>query len=1186
MPVERPPVDENEDDDDADEEEEEEEEVPEPDEGDDTTGDIDQPMSSTIDRPQLTARTDLVIEPETSPEPSSSHIVPSPVSPIVPLSSPTPDPQIRTQASPQTYPRALAVATPSQLDRPPSAELSDDCEDRARLTDSTVKRNGESASTWERMKTTLGISRSGSASGRRSRTNSMNARDRRNNTDSSVSRDSRASLSKDKGEHAHPDTQPPSASTSMLSLPAGAQVGLHSPVPPATPNEMLIYGPNSKLHPFPGLKPSFPNMKSDAKGGKPMSPSASSPDVVSPMSLGEAPSSSSSNTATWQIEGGRERKLSHQASDSRLLPKYNGVASPPPVSAANSNTSQGDFFSIHRMPTSVNTSATGSMKLPMNREGVKKWLSAKKLFYTPTSPVTSPNGSASPPSDHRPKMGEKKGSFSDLLLNRKEIESEWEEPTRGKSPSPLSPPSTSTLGKSRREEGRLPPRGPTPVFSNPESSPDTMGSPRPDPDYGRSNGVASSSDFSALYPSPPDAVSTTTPDPHSSYDEFPNPTTESYSDSSSHRSIENLVPEPSKGAYILERLDEVLGRGTKTAMYPDDPPRKLVMSSPILQVANANTVKDRFLFLFNDILVIAKPIVQDHDALLDPMKPSPIDRKFIVKSVCQLRDLRLCSDRDEPRSKSSHGSTQLRHPVIRSFVTQFSKDPDHAVTALFAKANCRDDPVALGQLLFRTADLDRARLGDFLSRRASKVALKAFVDTFGLTALRIDKALRVFLQAINVPNKPGALEYLLDSFASRWYEANAGIVAYDKDLAIRLVRAIVQLNEVMHGAIAQEPGPTGYPRRNVTVHDFIEAFRKFDRRGLVSDELLEKIYSSVRMERLSQARSPSTSLAQPDISVTIKRPLPSRLTYRMQSEPIILRIPQPDPQLTIQLFGQDLVFDPPVLNFARSSEASFRVTGTSLGTKSIVMWRSGPHGILYSGLPLSSTVVVERAFMRNTFQLAFINHNGAKRKYMFSVDEAVMRHQWVVSIKRQIDIVVSTVTPAEASGSSSKIYKANERLAFRVLQDTLIGPDGEDTVPMSPVDEALARLNGAPSPRHVPNSSVSSSRGTTNGRFGSGWPGRKSNGASPHVRSKSRSKVYPRHGPGRFEMDLSDSSDTRTDDEQAQPDNLTPSQPQRLWSGRDLDIVCRQNSLITPMLAYLQAQTTRRDTATPSGGGS
>ncbi|KAH9911831.1 uncharacterized protein B0H18DRAFT_891602 [Fomitopsis serialis] len=1181
LPVERPPVEEDEDDEDMDDEDEEEDVQdpdPEVEEGEEASVDIEQPAQLSFDRPQLTARTDLVVDLETSPEPTSSHIVPSPISPIAPLSSPTPDLQLNTQISPVTYPRALAVGTPSQLDRVPSAELSD-WEDRARLTDSTIKRPADPTSAWERVKNTFGISRSASASGRRSRTNSINARDRRNNTDSSVSRDSRVSLSKEKGEHAHPDTQPPSASTSMLSLPAGAQMGLHSPVPPATPVERLMYETNSKLHPFPGLKPSFPNMKADGKGGKPMTPSASSPDVASPNGLGEAPSSSSSNTATWQFENGRERKLSHQASDSRLLPKFNGATSPPPVSAVNSNTSQGDYFSVHLVPAPVNASTTGSMKLPMNREGVKKWLSAKKLFSSQTSPVTSTSGSSSPPSETRPRMGQKKGSFSDLLPNRKEIDNDWEEPSRGKSPTPLSPPSTSTLGKPR--DGRLPPRGPTPVFPSHDSSPETVLSPRPDVDYGRSNGVASPSDFSASYPSPPDPPSSTTPDPQSSLDDFPiRSTSESYSDSSlSHRSTDQLRTEPSQSAFILERLEEVLGRGTKASMYPDDPPRKLVMSSPLLQVANANTVKDRFLFLFNDILVIAKPIVQDHDALLDTTKPSPLDRKFIVKSVCQLRDLRLCSDRDEPRSKLSSNTNQMRHPVIGNFVMQFSKDPDHAISALFAKTNCRDDPTALGQLLFRTVDLDRVRLGEYLSRRTSKVVLKAFVDTFGWTALRIDKALRVFLQAVNVPNKPGSLEYLLDSFASRWYEANAGVVAYDKDLAIRLVRAIVQLNEVMHGAIAQESGITGYPRRNVTSHDFVEAFRKFDRRGLVSDDLLNKVYTSVRKERLTQARSLSASTSHPDVPVTLKRHLPSRLTYRMQSEPVILRIPQPDPQLTIQLFGQDLVFDPPVLNFSKSSEASFRVTGTSLGTKSIIMWRSGPNGILYSGLPLSNTVVVERAFMRNTFQLAFVDHRGAKRKYMFSLDDPLMRHQWAVSIRRQIDIVASTVSPAEASGSSSKTYKANERLAFRVLQETLISnSDEEDAVPLSPVDQALARLNGGPSQRHAPNGSMSSGRGALNGQHSNGWPGaeRRSNGASLHVRSKSRSKVYHRHGPGKFELELNDSSDARTDDEQVQPDGSAHSQRQRLWSGRDLDIVCRQNSLITPMLAYLQAG--RRDT--------
>src|SRR5258705_6158828 len=101
-----------------------------------------------------------------------------------------------------------------------------------------------------------------------------------------------------------------------------------------------------------------------------------------------------------------------------------------------------------------------------------------------------------------------------------------------------------------------------------------------------------------------------------------------------------------------------------------------------------------------------------------------------------------------------------------------------------------------------------------------------------------------------------------------------------------------------------------------------------------------------------------------DIIIVVKRAPPARLTYRFQSEPIILRIPHPDPDLSIQLFGQDLLFEPPVLTFAKSLEASFRITGTSLGPKRITMRRSGSNALLYSGLPLSTSVVVERAFMR------------------------------------------------------------------------------------------------------------------------------------------------------------------------------------------------------------------------------
>ncbi|TRM69931.1 Sec7 domain-containing protein, partial [Schizophyllum amplum] len=530
-----------------------------------------------------------------------------------------------------------------------------------------------------------------------------------------------------------------------------------------------------------------------------------------------------------------------------------------------------------------------------------------------------------------------------------------------------------------------------------------------------------------------------------------------------------------QGPVVLERLEESLAQGSRSPMLAaavDEPSRKLLLSSPVLQVVNANTVKDRFLFLFTDILVIAKPVIQESDNVLDPAWAlvAP-DKKFIVKSVVRLRDLRFSDERSDSQTKGSNATALPRSAAMRAFVHQFARDPDMAISTLLTKAGTAGNAAAVGQLLFRTLELDRASLGEYLSQRTSKVVLKTFVDTFGFAGIRVDKALRAFLMSIHVPSRapPSALDTLLDAFASRWYVANAGIVAYDRDLAIRFVRAIVQLNELLHGSIASEPGPTGYMMNQISTRDFMAAFRRFDPRYLVADDLLEDVYHSIRGERLSMARD-SSSGGPVEIPVTIKRPVPMRLTYKIQSEPIIFRIPQPDNQFAIHLSGQGLIFDPDVLYFSRSPEASFRVTGTALGPTTLVLRRAGPNALRYNGLPLSSSIRVERAFMRNTFQVAFRERGGAKRRYMFSVDDHLLRHQWATYLPRQIRACAGdgAVIPPGA------FHPAAENVALAVLQDTLIGRRASRVVP-------------AP---------------------------------TAHVRSKSRSKVYHRHGAGRNELEL------------------------------------------------------------------
>ncbi|KAG7098683.1 hypothetical protein E1B28_000597 [Marasmius oreades] len=1119
-------------------------------------------------------------ESETSPDTTPSYAPPSPSS-VAPLSVTASVPRESDgSVSPTSYPTRLSVVSRIQGERSPMSPDFGDF-DPSNANDVSSKRSGDSTSTsaWEKVKNTF---RSNSSLGRRSRSNSIVTPSRREQTESSASRESGASLTSPKLERSEststfaaqqgqPPMMSPSASNSILSLSPtpGSRSGT-SPVPPPNSADLSKYQ-NAKLFPFPGMK-KLEEERNRAKGLHIVA-SASTPDVSAIFSSSEdgIPFTQLSNPAYTSAR----LPLVQKVSDTNLVGKYMA----PPLSSSQS--SQPDYFNITPSPSSPNTN---SIKLPMTLPGVKQWLS-KNLKHKVSSQDSSPASLAISPPPIGNGSSFKKPSLSDLLRIRKDSElgTEWEE---------LGNTSTDTSGntltavKSQPHSPLLeekehvvtpmtpPATSPTPLgeLSEVEKTPKAqrnMTSPMSDDDNSRLPIL----DQSTALPSPPDALSTT-PDPSSSLSDYPLPSTSDCSSTSSRYSVGGF-PGP-QGAIVLQQLEEQLSRSSRSPMWAaaiDDPPRKLILSSPVLQVVNSNTVKDRFLFLFNDLFVIAKPVLQEDDVVTDRPVPFP-ERRFIVKSVVQLQHVRVPSDRSEPSNKASGVRVPPRNPIIRTFVLNFSKDPDYAISALFSKSGISDDPILLGQLLFRTTEIDRVQLGSYLSQRTSKLVLKSYLDSFGFVHLRVDRALRVFLLSLHVPSRSvsnhSALEYLLDAFASRWYEANARFIAYDKDLAIRLVRGLNQLNDLLHGGLASEPGLSGTPRRNITSRDFIDAFRRCDGKCLVPDELLEDIYRSIRVERLCHARN-TQATGKADIIISNKRPLPPRLTYKVTSEPVSFRIPQPDPHFCIHLYGQDLIIDPPVLTFEKSSEARFRVTGNSLGPKTIIMRRSGSNALKYAGLPLALRITIERAFMRHTFQVAFINHCGNKRRYMFSVDDALIRHQWTVSLRQHVDNSISAAATSSASPGPSKFYRAAENVAFRVLQEILIGP-AACSGPAGVMEAAIRRLNDSRVNGYAlsgPEYSLSS-------------PVQRNVRIPPlHVRSKSRSKVYHRTRAGKNESDLvmngrlqdQDSFDNGTkasspgsSDQQAfsdQSDSPT-------WSGRDLEMQCLQNSSIALVLSYLQ----------------
>ncbi|PWN50902.1 hypothetical protein IE53DRAFT_74365 [Violaceomyces palustris] len=507
----------------------------------------------------------------------------------------------------------------------------------------------------------------------------------------------------------------------------------------------------------------------------------------------------------------------------------------------------------------------------------------------------------------------------------------------------------------------------------------------------------------------------------------------------------------------------------------EDPPRRLLLCAPVFQVIDSNTIKDRYLLLFSDLLVVAKAISPPADETSDSSAQRSVTKlphlgwTFSVKSIHELHRLRVERDLDQ---RSASAKERSKNPFLATFVEHFGRDPQAAIDSLRAKSKLPNRPSTIAQLLFQTPELSRARLTEFLCSPSNREVLKEYVAQHRFAGVSIESALRMLLLELRFPAKVDAFESLLLVFADRWTESNASLIksTFTRELAADLVFAIMALNDALHtpsdpDLAPRTPGMFSAPCPELGKEDFLRVFRQHDRDAVLSDRTLGRIYISVRAEPLAQALADE----EPRLTVRVKGgSLPSKLTYGQPSETITLVIPAPDPDLAIRLYAQDSVFEPPILTFGRSKEASFTISSKSLGPKHLVFVRAGKNARYYSGtgledhptnrgfensddlpLPRSASFTVERAFVKHSFSLASYEGSKGKKKLVFSIEDDVKKDEWVKSLTSQIDLcstarkkwaALPSDTPTGVH-SSPQARRAAESVALQILKDALIGPD-------------------------------------------------------------------------------------------------------------------------------------------------
>lgn len=494
-------------------------------------------------------------------------------------------------------------------------------------------------------------------------------------------------------------------------------------------------------------------------------------------------------------------------------------------------------------------------------------------------------------------------------------------------------------------------------------------------------------------------------------------------------------------------------------------PRRHLLQTPVFQVVNSNTVKDRYLFLFNDLLLICKPIMDeniiDNASVLkgsntkDGSNGSGKYRfrhnensLFQVKNIVELSKVTLYLPRDEQQHQqsSNHRPSMMMdrdgrmsmqtlppprkmHPVLATALHKFEEDPTDGIAYLVEKQVLANEPLSIANFLFKTPDLSRRQLGNYVSEPENSDIYDAFLDCFRMVALRLDEALRILLMTLRLPSNWDALEYTIERFAKKWHDANQNVVKFHEDMVVKVVVAMLFLNAEFwydadrnkdvfwharehkerrdrqrlltrrasmidrkdeRGSVAIEPLHYISARRakegstKPSLEEFLDRWRYYDQYTLVPVEFLRDMYQSIASERLETGWDNGNNTTEDDedesiapaqdtiITVTPHR-FPTSLIKGVPSIPISITIPAPDPGLQIKLRGQDLVCEPSVLDFTDSCVQTFTITGHTLGRTSLMFIKSGFHASRYvsPSLPRTKSIVVERPFMRYTFQIGF-----------------------------------------------------------------------------------------------------------------------------------------------------------------------------------------------------------------------
>ncbi|XP_071715267.1 ARF guanine-nucleotide exchange factor GNL2 [Rutidosis leptorrhynchoides] len=178
--------------------------------------------------------------------------------------------------------------------------------------------------------------------------------------------------------------------------------------------------------------------------------------------------------------------------------------------------------------------------------------------------------------------------------------------------------------------------------------------------------------------------------------------------------------------------------------------------------------------------------------------------------------------------------------------SHFNRDDKKGLEYLKISKLISDPPDPKGHAMFLryTPGLDKTKIGDFLGDPGefNLKVLKEFTDTFELTRLVLDTALRTYLETFRLPGESQKIQRVLEAFSERFYEQQSSEIFVSKDAVFILCYSVIMLNTDQHNPQV---------KKKMTEDEFIKNNRAINGGQDLPREYLSDLFSSIATKAIT-----------------------------------------------------------------------------------------------------------------------------------------------------------------------------------------------------------------------------------------------------------------------------------------------------------------------------------------------